>query len=147
VHAEPVRYSIGYAFVHYLEEEGGSAPIGFLVSAQSTKDLGLKAELAYHRDTFDFYYFEITLNSFTGLIGPVMNYRAGNAEGFVHLLFGGREDRVEGEGTFSMGGELGAGFDLPASSHVFVRPEADVQLFTNEGDSFKVLRLSLGIAF
>jgi len=146
-HAEPVRCSVGYAFAHYLEEDGGSAPIGFLLSAQSTKDLGFKGEIAYHRDTFEFFFGDITLNTFTGLIGPVANYRAGTAEGFVHLLFGGREDRVEGEGNLSFGGEIGAGFDIPVSPKAFLRPGADFQLFTDEGETLKVFRLSLGIAW
>ena len=132
--AKKIRFAAGYAFAKYLEEGGGSAPLGLYFSGQGLEDISFKAELSYHRDSEDFFYSTITLNTFVGLIGPVINYPAGNGHGFIHMLVGGREDRIEDEGNFSMGGELGMGFDLPASPSVFIRPGADFQIFTNDSD-------------
>jgi hypothetical protein len=142
-----IRFAAGYAFAHYLEEDGTNTPLGLYVAVQGLQPVALKAELAYHHHSEDLDYFSFTLNTFTGMLGPVINFSSGGAQPFLHLLVGGREDRVEGEGNFSVGGELGAGVDLQAGEKVFIRPGVDFQVFNNDGNTFKVLRISAGIAW
>jgi len=141
------RFAAGYAFAKYLEDADGSAPVGLYFAGQGLEEVSIKAEAAYHRDSEEFGSYTYTLNTFTGMVGPVVNYAAGTAQGFVHLLFGAREDRFEGDGNLSLGGEIGAGFDIPVSPKAFMRPGVDFQVFTDDGYTLKILRLSMGIAW
>ena len=137
------RFALGYAFANYMEDYGGNAPLGLFFAVQGLEDISIKGELAYHRDSDDYF----TLNTFTGMVGPVLNFSSGDAQPFIHLLVGGREDRVEGEGNFAIGGELGAGVDLAINPTTFIRPGIDYQIFTDDGFTLNVLRLSVGIAW
>lgn len=142
-----MRYSTGYAFAGYLNEDVVIAPFGLFVSGQSRDDVGLAGEVAYHHHSEDFEFFDIVVNSFTAMVGPCLNSASDSPQYFAHLLFGGRYDRVEGEGSYAIGGAFGVGLDIPAGTSIFVRLGADLQLFTDEGEALKVLRLTGGVAF
>ena len=142
-----VRFSTGYALAHYLEEGGGTAPFGLYVAAQGTSEIAFKGEIAYHRDEFEFFSGDITLHTITAFVGPCLNGDATSAQPFFHLLVGGREDIVEGDNNWAMGGEVGAGVDAPIGSKSFIRIGADFQIFTDDGETVKMFRLTLGLAF
>ena len=145
-----VRVGLGYAFAAYLEEASGSAPLGFWLSIASTAPIGIEGEVAYHRysEEFDFFFgsYTLVLNTFTIMAGPRFASTSASAQPYGHVLFGARNDEIEGYNNWSFGGEVGGGVDIPAGS-VFVRLGADFQIMFDEGENFKVLRLTGGIAF
>lgn len=148
-----VRTSLGYTFAQYLEEGGGSAPLGLYLSLASTSPIGFEADVAYHRDTEEISVFSfsetITLNTFTMMVGPrFASASAQEGQPFFHLLGGARYDSIEGFGNnWSFGLGIGGGVDIAAGSSAFIRLGADFQIFFDEGEDFKVLRLSAGVAF
>jgi hypothetical protein len=78
VHAQ-ARASLGYAVATYMEEGGGTAPLGFYFSVAYPKMIGFEGEVAYHRDSeeFTFLYFSdtIVLNTVTMMGGPRFDFR------------------------------------------------------------------------
>jgi hypothetical protein len=66
---------------------------------------------------------------------------------YVHVLGGLRYDTAEGESNTAYGGMAGLGVDIPAGSSLFVRLGADFQMFFDEGENLKTLRLTAGISF
>ncbi len=143
-----VRVSIGYAFSQYLEEGGGNAPVGaYLSVASAGKTVGFEADVAYHRDSETFLDGTIVLNTVTAGIGPRFELGSGSAKPFLHLLGGLRHDSIEGESNTAYGGMAGAGVDIPAGSRVYVRFGADFEIFFDEGENLKTLRLSAGFSF
>ena len=139
--------SVGYAFLKYLEEGGGSAPLGVYLTASGTGATTLALDLAYHRDSEDVLGETISLNTFTALAGPRFRLSDGQSVPFVQLLGGVRHDRIEGESNTAFGGMAGAGVDLKAGEGLRVRLGADFQLFRDEGENLKSLRLSVGVVF
>lgn len=142
------RVSIGYAFSRYLEQGGGSAPIGaYLSVASAGRAIGFEADVAYHRDSEELVGETIVLNTVIAGVGPRFELGSGNAKPFLHVLGGVRYDSVEGESNTAFGGTAGGGVDIPAGSRLFVRLGADFQIFFDEGDNLKTLRLAVGIGF
>ena len=139
--------SVGYAFLKYLEEGGGSAPLGFYLTASGTGAMTLALDLAYHRDSEDVLGETITLNTYTALAGPRFRLSDGPIVPFLQLLGGVRHDRIEGESNTAFGGMAGAGIDLKASEALGIRLGADFQLFRDEGENLESLRLSVGFVF
>lgn len=143
-----VRVSIGYAFAQYLEGGGGNAPVGAYLSVASTgKKVGFEADAAYHRDSDEFLGESFVLNTVTACIGPRFELGSANAKPFLHILGGLRYDTFEGESNTALGGMGGLGVDIPAGSRVFVRLGADFQVFFDQGENVKTLRLTAGISF
>jgi len=141
---ETVDVSVGYAFSAYLEEDGGSAPLGAYLSVAGARGpVGLELDLAYHRDTFE----DIALNTFTAQAGPRFRLGEGRARPFLHVLGGLRYDTVEGESNTSFGGMAGGGVDIKTGDRVSVRLGADFQIFFDEGENLKTLRLNVGFTF
>jgi hypothetical protein len=142
------RVSLGYAFSTYLEEGGGNAPIGaYLSVASAGRAVGFEADVAYHRDSEEFFAEKVVLNTVIAAVGPRFELGSGNARPFLHVLGGVRYDSVEGESNTAFGGAAGGGVDIPAGSRLFVRLGADFQIFFDEGENLKTLRLALGIGF
>ena len=139
--------SIGYAFSQYLEEGGGNAPTGVYFSVSSTKRVGFEADVAYHRDSEQFFDRTIVLNTLIAGGGPRFNFGQGRARPFLHALGGVRYDRVEDVSNTAFGAIAGGGVDIPAGSSLSVRVGADFQIFYDEGANLKTLRLALGITF
>ena len=139
--------SLGYAFVQYLEEDGGNAPLGIYLSLASPGKVAFDADLAWHRDSEDFFDESITLNTFTAGVGPRFWFGEGGARPFLHLLGGLRYDTVEGESNTAFGGMGGLGVDIPAGESLSIRLGADFQIFFDEGENLKTLRLSVGLSF
>ena len=133
--------SIGYAYLKSLEDGGGSVPTGGYLSFAGTRDgVSPELDLAYHRDTED----SVTLNTFTGFIGP----RFGSASGgFLRLMGGIRYDRALGESDHAFGGMAGIGVNLKTGGNMTVRLGGDFQLFFKDGEKLKALRLNAGIGF
>jgi hypothetical protein len=65
----------------------------------------------------------------------------------VHVLGGPRYDTAEGESNTSWGGFAGGGVDIKAGDHVAVRLGADFQIFFDQGENLKTLRLGVGLTF
>jgi len=142
-----VRVSAGYAFSQYLEQGGGNAPLGAYLSLSSKgRRVGLEGDVAYHRDSEDFFGASVTLNTVTAAIGPRLSLRGDRSRPYLHLLAGARHDRVFGESNTAFGGMAGGGVDIPAGS-AFFRLGADFQIFFDEGESAKTLRVTAGITF
>jgi hypothetical protein len=141
------RVSIGYAFLQYLEEGGGSAPVGaYLSVASAGRTVGIEADVAYHRDSETNFEQTIVLHTVIAGIGPRFELGSANAVPFLHLLGGVRYDSIEGESNTAFGGMSGLGVDIPAGP-VFVRLGADFQIFFDAGENFKTLRLAAGLSF
>lgn len=139
--ADEGHVSAGYSFLKYLEDGGGSAPLGAYLSFWSSGNTGLELDLGYHRDSED----GVTLNTFTATGGPRFTVSSdGNL--YLHVLGGLRHDRVEGVSNTAFGGLAGFGLDVP-SGNIAVRLSADFEIFFDEGESLKALRLGVGITF
>lgn len=136
--------SIGYAFAHYLEEGGGSAPLGAYFSiASAGQGLGLEGDLAYHRDPVG----STALNTFTAAAGPRFRWGSGETRPYLHILGGLRHDSIEGVSNTAAGGMVGTGVDVPIGSSLHLRLGGDFQMFFDEGTNLKTLRLVAGLTF
>jgi hypothetical protein len=137
------RGAIGYAYLRSLEEGGGSVPLGAFLSLHGTDSTTLAIDLGYHRDTEG----GITLQTFTATAGPrVASSGYSGATPFLHVLGGIRYDRLDGEGNSSFGGIAGVGIDLRTDG-LGLRLGADFQIFFDEGENVKTLRLGVGLTF
>ena len=150
----PVQVSLGYSFVKYLETDAGSAPVGAFLALSGRKDLTLELDLGWQRDSeptgtvASSTRESITLNTFTAVAGPKVNFATrGSVKPFVHVLGGLRYDTVEGESNTSLGGFAGGGVDIKAGEKVSVRLGADFQIFFDQGENLKTLRLGVGLTF
>jgi hypothetical protein len=146
-----LRPSIGYAFAQYLEEGGGNAPVGAYLSIASIgKTVGFEGELAYHRDSLDsefFYGDPFVLHTLTLGLGPRFALGSAKATPFVHLLGGLRYDSGDYQTNMAFGGMAGGGIDIPLASSLFFRLGADFQIFFDDGENLKTLRLTAGFSF
>ena len=144
----PVRLSLGYSFAKHLEEDAGSAPVGAFLALSGSDGLSLELDLGWQRDSEEFLDESITLNTFTAVAGPRLGLATSGAiRPFLHLLGGARHDRVEGESNTAWGGFAGGGIDIQAGDSVAVRLGADFQMFFDEGENVKTLRLGVGLTF
>ena len=144
----PVQVSLGYSFAQYLEGDGGSAPVGAFLALSGRNGLSPELDLGWQRDSEDFLDETVTLNTFTAVAGPKLAFAAGGAvRPFVHVLSGLRHDRIEGESNTAWGGFAGGGIDIKAGNRVSVRLGADFQMFFDEGENVKTLRLGVGLTF
>jgi hypothetical protein len=144
----PVQVSLGYSYVKYLEEDAGSAPVGAFLALSGRDGLSLELDLGWQRDSEDLGGESFTLNTFTALAGPKYAFATqGTVKPFVHALGGVRYDTAEGESNTAWGGAAGAGIDIKASEGLAVRLGADFQIFFDEGENLKTLRLGVGLTF
>jgi hypothetical protein len=140
----PVQVSLGYSYVKYLETGGGSAPVGAFLALSGRKGLTPELDLGWQRDSEE----GVTLNTFTAVAGPKFAFATeGAVKPFVHVLGGLRYDRIEGESNTSWGGFAGGGVDIKAGDRVSVRLGADFQIFFDQGENVKTLRLGVGLTF
>jgi hypothetical protein len=145
--------SVGYAFSQYLEEDGGSAPLGAYVSIATPGKFAWDLDVAWHRDSEDVGDISgdpLTLNTFIGGLGGRFTFGEGTARPFLHVLGGLRYDKVavgdEGVSNTSWGGMTGLGVDI-GRGKVALRLGADFQAFFESGENFKTLRLTAGVTF
>jgi hypothetical protein len=140
----PIRFSIGYAFLEYLEDEAGSTSLGFYASLASTRKVGFELDLGYHRESA----FEdtVTVNTFTANLGPRFVLGSSNVRPFVHVLGGLRHDRIRDLSNTAWGGMTGGGIDIPLGS-VALRIGADFQIYFEDDDNVKTLRFNAGLSF
>lgn len=145
------RAAIGYTVANYLEEGGGSAPLGFFASVASTAPVAFEGELAYHRDSEELTFLSstlsITLHTLTGMIGGRFQSDEPGAQPFGRILVGPRYDWIESSDNWSFGFDLGGGVDIAAGPRMFVRLGVDYQMFFDEGENVKILRVNAGLAF
>jgi hypothetical protein len=158
---EGLGISIGYSFLHYLETNGGNAPLGFYLSLAGRGKTAIELDLAYHHDTGttieDGNVFDTKLDSFTALAGPKFSGGAGRygqrptTKPYFHILGGLRRDRVTILNTSAWntawGGMTGLGVDIRLSNAVALRLGADFQIFWDNGQDLKTLRFSGGFTF
>jgi hypothetical protein len=144
---KPVEVSVGYAFAKYLEEDTGSAPVGAYLSLSGTKRVSFELDLGWQRDSEDIFNESLVLNTFTATLGPRFRWGNGGARPYLHLLGGLRYDSVEDESNTAWGGQTGAGVDIPLGESVALRLGADFQIFFDEGENVKTLRLLAGLTF
>jgi hypothetical protein len=85
--------------------------------------------------------------SFTAVAGPRFGFGSGQARPFLHVLGGLRHDRIEGESNTAWGGFAGGGVDVKVGDKVAIRLGADFQIFFDEGENVKTLRLGVGFTF
>lgn len=143
-----LRGSAGYAFATYLEEGGGSAPFGLYLSvAQTEKQVGFDVDLGYHRDAEEFFGTSIVLHTIIAGVGPRFTAQAEGAKPYFHVLGGLRYDRIEGESNTAAGGMMGGGVDVPGGPTDYWRLGADFQIFFDEGENLKTLRVLVGLTF
>lgn len=144
---QPVRFSIGYAFLKYLEEDAGSTGLGFYASLASTRSVGFELDLGYHRESEELFDETLTLHTFTANLGPRFRLGSSSVQPFLHVLGGLRYDKVEEESNTSWGGMAGGGVDIPLGASASLRLGADFQIYFDEGENLKTLRLNAGISF
>jgi len=144
----PVQVSLGYSFVKYLETDAGSAPVGAFLALSGRKSLTPELDLGWQRDSEELFGESFTLNTFTAVAGPKVNFATGGAvRPFVHVLGGLRYDTANGESNTAWGGVAGGGVDIKAGEKVAVRLGADFQIFFDQGENLKTLRLGVGLSF
>ena len=142
------QVSLGYAFLKYLETDGDNTPAGAYLSVSGGGRTTLELDAGYHRESEP----DFSLDTFTLLAGPKFSPAAsGTARPYIHLLGGVRHDRVtifdSEDSNTAPGGMAGLGVDIHASKGVGVRLGADFQLFRDEGENLKALRLNAGLTF
>jgi hypothetical protein len=143
----PVEVSLGYAFAEYLEEGGGNAPVGAYLSLAGTKRVSPELDLGWQRDSETLFGEKIVLKTLTATAGPRFRWESGRARPFLHALGGVRYDTVEGESNTAWGGQTGGGLDLGLGESVALRLGADFQIFFDQGENVKTLRLMAGFTF
>jgi hypothetical protein len=144
----PVQVSLGYSFVQYLEEDGGNAPVGAFLALSGRNGLSPELDLGWQRDSEELFDESIALNTFTAVAGPRDGFATeGSVRPFLHVLGGVRHDRVEDESNTAWGGFAGGGIDIKAGESLAIRLGADFQIFFDEGENFKTLRLGVGLTF
>lgn len=144
----PVQVSLGYSFVAYLEDGGGNAPLGAFLALSGRQGLSPELDLGWQRDSEDLFDETITLNTFTFVAGPRYEFAtSGAVRPFLHVLGGGRYDTIEGESNTAWGFFAGGGVDVMAGDRIAIRLGADFQIFFDEGENVKTLRLGAGISF
>ncbi len=93
----PVQVSLGYSYVKYLETDAGSAPVGAFLALSGRKNLTLELDLGWQRDSEEAFGESFTLNTFTAVAGPKVNFATtGAVKPFVHVLGGLRYDTANG---------------------------------------------------
>ena len=137
--ADGNKLSIGYAYLKSLEDGGGSTPMGAFVSFAPGDDSGFELDLGFHRDD------DLDLNSFTAALGP--RFTLGEGLPFLHVMGAVLHQRVPGTSDTGFGGMAGGGYDLGTGGTVALRVGADFQMFFNDGENFKSLRLVVGLTF
>jgi opacity protein-like surface antigen len=142
------QVSVGYAFLKYLETDGDNTPTGAYLSVSGGGRTTLELDAGYHRKSEP----DFSLNTFTLLAGPKFSPpTSGSVKPYLHLLGGVRHDRVKfldvEDSNTAPGGMAGVGVDIHASKGVGVRLGADFQLFRDEGENLKSLRLNAGLTF
>lgn len=137
--ADGNKLSLGYAYLKSLEDGGGSTPMGAFVNFAPGDDSGFELDLGFHRDS------DADLNSFTGALGP--RFSLGEGSPFLHVMGAVLHERIPGHSNTAFGGMAGAGYDLGTGGSVSLRLGADFQMFFDEGDNFKSLRLVVGLTF
>jgi len=143
--ADGPKISLGYAFLRYLEEGGGDAPLGVYLTGWGAGQGTLELDIAWHRDTDD----GAVLNTFTVLAGPRLGFGGRSGQPYAHVLGGLRHDRFAGASNTSYGGAAGLGIDLGPGGRAGTqfRLGADFEVFFEEGESLKALRLTAGFTF
>jgi hypothetical protein len=137
------KVSLGYAYLKFLETDGGNTPTGAYLSLSGGGKTTLELDAGYHRESE-----VLTLNTFTLMAGPKFSPASrGSAEPYLHLLGGVRHDRIEGESNTAAGGMAGVGVDVGTSGSIAIRLGADFQLFRDQGENLKTLRLNAGLTF
>jgi hypothetical protein len=140
--------SLGYSFAKYLETGAGTAPVGAFLALSGRKTLTLELDLGWQRDSETLFDESITLNTFTAVAGPKVAFATeGAVKPFVHVLGGLRHDRIQGESNTAWGGFAGGGIDIKAGDRLSVRLGADFQMFFDQGENLKTLRLGVGLTF
>ena len=142
--ADGPKLSLGYAYLKYLETGGGDAPLGAYLSGWGTGRTTLELDLAWHREKEG----GTTLNTFTVMAGP--RFAIGRTDRpYFHLLGGARIDKVSGSSSTSWGGAGGLGIDLGTGygSGIQIRLGADFEIFFDQGENLKALRLTAGFTF
>jgi hypothetical protein len=137
--ADGNKLSIGYAYLKSLEDGGGSTPLGAFVNFAPGDDSGFELDLGFHRNG------DADLNSFTGALGP--RFSLGEGSPFLHVMGAVLHERVPGASNTAFGGMAGAGYDLGTGGSMSLRLGADFQMFFDSGESFKALRLVVGLTF
>jgi hypothetical protein len=145
----PAQLSLGYSYAKYLEEgDGGSAPVGAFLALSGRYGLSLELDLGWQRDSEELFGESVTLDTFTAVAGPRVAFASdGAVRPFLHVLGGTRHDRIEGESNTTWGGFAGGGVDLKVAERVAIRLGADFQIFFDEGENLKTLRLGVGLTF
>ena len=136
---------MGYSFATYLEEGiEGNAPVGvYAAFARDLEHAGFEVDGAWHRDSEG----SVALNTLTLTAGPVFAARREKARPFLHVLGGLRHDSIEGSSNTAWGGMAGGGVDIGRGDRLSFRVGADFQIFFDEGENLKTLRLLLGVTF
>jgi len=154
--ADGPKLSLGYAFLHYLESGGGNAPVGAYLSGWGPGKTTFEIDLAWHRDEREVLddsstlTISSTLNTFTFLGGPRVILGGKNDQPYLHLLGGARLDKIAGTSNTSWGGAAGLGIDLGTGGQrggTRIRLGADFEMFFEDGENVKALRLTAGLTF
>jgi hypothetical protein len=140
-----MRFSLGYAYLNSLEEGGGDAPLGFYVSLAGSGSMTLELDGAYHRQTEG----DFKLDTYTLTAGPRFSTsgQGSSAEPYLHILGGLRHDRFERVSNTAWGGMAGLGVDIGTGGSIALRLGGDFQIFFDNGENVKTLRLNAGITF
>lgn len=142
--ADGPKVSLGYAYLRSLEEGGGDAPLGAYLSGWGAGRSAFELDLAWHRDRES----GATLNIFTALLGPRVRFGRRSDQPYARLLGGIRHDRLSGASNTVWGGAAGLGVDLgTGGGGTQFRLGADFEVFFDEGESRKALRLIAGFTF
>jgi hypothetical protein len=145
----PVQLSLGYSYAKYLGEgDGRTAPVGAFLAVSGRHGLGLELDLGWQRDSEDLPDARVTLDTFTAVAGLRFGFAPDAAvRPFLHVLGGARHDRIEGLSDTIWGGFAGGGLDLEVGEGLALRLGADFQMFFDEGEDVKTLRLGVGLTF
>ena len=137
------KFSIGYAYLTELEDEGASVPLGAYLSFAPRAGSGFELDAGYHHDKDAGESFDL----FTGALGLRFGLGGADSAPWIHVLGAVRHLRSFGEGETDFGGFAGGGIDIPTGGSVMIHLGADFQMFFLEGEDVQSLRLTAGFTF
>jgi len=139
----------------FVEQREGLHGVGFSGAYNLNKSLGVVADFSYHQKEVGVFGPNIKFSTFNFLFGPRFTARGKRVEGFVHVLVGGVQRKVEdfdSKVDFALG--VGGGVDVKIGKNFAIRlaqvdyiPFRDRDFFTGEKEWRQNARIGAGLSF
>jgi hypothetical protein len=135
-------------FLDFDEREGFHG-FGFSIAGNFHPNVGIVADLSYHKKEIELPGEDFDTSTFIFLFGPRFTGRGDTVNGFGHVLVGGTRVKAEGfdsDTGFTIG--VGGGIDINVHPNVAIRlVQADYLPTRINGEWFNNFRAQIGLVF